>query len=43
MSQFTSKLVANGYDDIHFVSDITEEELVEIGINVPADRQRVSW
>jgi hypothetical protein len=41
MSQFTSKLVANGYDDIHFVSDITDEELTEIGITVPAERERL--
>ena len=42
LSQYTSKLVGNGYDDIRFISDITDEELEEIGVTSQSERQRVS-
>lgn len=41
LQQFSQKLVRNGYDDIHFVCDISEEELKEIGIPNPTDRNKL--
>ena len=42
LSQYTNKLVENGYDDILFISEITDIELIEIGVASPAERARVS-
>ena len=42
LSQYTKKLVENGYDDIHFISEITDTELIEIGVASPTERTRVS-
>lgn len=42
LGQYTNLLVSNGYDDIRFVSDISDEELIEIGVGSPSERQRVS-
>jgi len=35
-------LIFNGYDDINFISDITDDELREIGVTHHSERQRVS-
>ena len=42
LSQYAAKLVENGYDDIRFISDITDSELNEIGVVSPSERMRVS-
>lgn len=42
LGQYTNLLISNGYDDIRFVSDITNEELMEIGVESSSERQRVS-
>jgi hypothetical protein len=41
LSQYTKKLVENGYDDIHFISEITDSELTEIGVASPTERTRL--
>ena len=42
LSQYSKKLVENGYDDIRFIAEITDEELMEIGVLSPGERARVS-
>ena len=42
LMQYSAMLVANGYDDIRFISEITEDELEEIGVVARPERQRVS-
>ena len=42
LSQYSQTLIFNGYDDINFISDITDDELREIGVIQYSERQRVS-
>jgi len=41
LQHFSERLISNGYDDIHFVTDISDEELQEIGITQLSDRSKV--
>ena len=41
LQHFTELLIANGYDDIHFITEISEDELQEIGITQASDRSKV--
>ena len=41
LQHFSERLITNGYDDIHFVTDISDEELQEIGITQLSDRSKV--
>ena len=41
LKQFSDVLVANGYDDINFISEVSSEELEEIGVHSEADRVKV--
>lgn len=37
--QYTSSLLEYGWDDLEFLSDLTEEDLTEVG--VPREHQRI--
>ena len=41
LQHFAQRLISNGYDDVHFVAEVSDEELKEIGISSPADRAKV--
>ena len=41
LQHFSELLIANGYDEIHFITEITEEELQDIGITQASDRSKV--
>ena len=41
MQQFVDILVTNGYDDLHFLAEVSDSELQEIGIRHPTDREKV--
>ena len=41
LQHFADQLIANGYDDLHFLPEVAEAELIEIGITQAADREKV--
>jgi len=41
LQHFSELLITNGYDDIHFIQEISEAELQEIGITQASDRSKV--
>ncbi|XP_064394235.1 phosphatidylinositol 3,4,5-trisphosphate 5-phosphatase 2-like [Halichondria panicea] len=41
LQQFSSILIANGYDDMHFLAEVSEEELEEIGVTESSDRGKL--
>ena len=41
LQQYADKLMTNGYDDLHFLAEVAEGELIEIGIVDSADRDKV--
>ena len=42
LQQFSDVLLTNGYDDLHFLAEVSEAELQEIGIKQLTDREKVS-
>lgn len=42
LQKFVKILLDNGYDDLGFLSEVPEDELQEIGIINPTDREKVS-
>lgn len=42
LQNFSDILLTNGYDDLHFLAEVSEAELQEIGIKQLADREKVS-
>jgi len=41
LQQYTEALQSNGYDDPHFLADVSERELQDIGVAIPSDREKV--
>ena len=41
LQHLSELFIVNGYDDIHFVTEISEVELQEIGITQASDRSKV--
>ena len=41
LQQFSSILMVNGYDDMDFLAEVSEEELKEIGVTESLDRLKV--
>ena len=42
LQQYTEALQSNGYDDPHFLADVSDKELQDIGVVIPSDREKVS-
>ena len=41
MEDYSYSLVDNGYDDLRFIHETTEEELADIGVDSQQDREKV--
>ena len=41
LTQYKEMFVENGYDDLEVIAAITDDELREIGVNLPSHRQKI--
>ena len=42
LGHFADILISNGYDDLRFIKETTDDELKDVGVNLPEDRALVS-